>query len=243
MCSYFSPAKLKAVLSKIQNRKSPGPDGIPNDLLKQLSSTAESHVLTLINKSWTEAKTPAAWRKAEIVAIPKKGKPPAETSSYRPISLLSSISKLAECMVQARLQHWLETNKKLNPNQAGFRHGRPTIDQLSKITQHIFDAFKEKKPHRAVLVLLDFARAYDRVWRAALLANLGRLGVPGCVCSWISALLTDRRARVRWGATLSDSRVFQEGLPQGNVLALLLWLVYANDIEHGRRSIQVAVRR
>ena len=53
MCSYFSPAELKAALSKIQNRKSPGPDGIPNDLLKQLSSTAESHLLNLINKSWT----------------------------------------------------------------------------------------------------------------------------------------------------------------------------------------------
>ena len=62
--------------------------------------------------------------------------------------------------------------------------------------------------------MFDFARAYDRVWRAGLLAKLGRLGVPGCVCRWIRALLTDRRARVRWGATLSNSRVFQEGLPR-----------------------------
>ena len=51
------------------------------------------------------------------------------------------------------------------------------MDQLAKITQQIFDAFEESKPHRAVLVLLDFARAYDRVWRAGLLAKLGRLGV------------------------------------------------------------------
>ena len=170
--------------------------------------TAERHLLTLINKSWTEARSrtcPATWRKAEIVAIRKMGKPVAETSSYRPISLLSSISRLAERMVQDRLQHWLESNQKLNPSQAGFRRGRSTIDQLTKITQHIFDALEEKKPHRVVLVLLDFARARDRVWRAALLAKLGRLGVPGYVCRWISALLSDRRARVRWGATLSDS--------------------------------------
>ena len=79
--SSFSPAELKAALSKIQNRKSSGPDGIPNDLFKQLSPTAERHLLTLINKSWTEARTPVAWRKAEIVAIPKKGKPAAETGS------------------------------------------------------------------------------------------------------------------------------------------------------------------
>ena len=44
---------------------------------------------------------PASWRSAQIVAIPKKEKPPSELSSYRPISLLSSISKLAERLVQA----------------------------------------------------------------------------------------------------------------------------------------------
>ena len=88
-------------------------------------------------------------------------------------------------------------------------------------------------PKRAVLVLLDFARAYDRVWRAALYAKMGRLGIPGCTIRWVKSLLSDRRARVRWGATLSDSRVFQEGLPQGSVLAPILWLCYVNDIDDG----------
>ena len=117
MCAPFSPAELTAALRKIKNKKSPGPDGIPNDLLKQLSRTAELHLLNLINKSWTDAYTPAAWRTAEIVAIPKKGKPPSETGSYRPISLLSSISKLAERMVQARLQHWLGRTRSLTPTK------------------------------------------------------------------------------------------------------------------------------
>ena len=190
-----------------------------------------AQLLTLINRSWQEGFTPASWRTAEIVAIPKKGKPPSETGSYRPISLLSSTSKVAERLLQTRLQHWLEANNKLNVNQAGFRRGHSTIDQVGRITQRIFDTFEKRPPNRAVLVLLDFARAYDRVWRAALFAKMARLGVPGCVIRWTRALLTDRRARVRWGATLSDSRVFQEGLPQGSVLAPLLWLIYINDID------------
>ncbi|XP_043204749.1 uncharacterized protein LOC122371992 [Amphibalanus amphitrite] len=198
-----------------------------------LEGTNKRHFLDLLNRTWSAADVPASWKVAEIVAIPKKGKPPSELSSYRPISLLSSTSKLAERLVQGRLQHWLETSGKLNRNQAGFRRGHSTMDQIGRITQQTFDAFEQKPPHRAVLVLLDFARAYDRVWRAALFCKMARLGIPGCVIRWIKALLSDRRARVRWGTAQSDSRVFKEGLPQGSVLAPLLWLIYVNDIDEG----------
>ena len=108
-----------------------------NDLLKQLSPLGKRHLLDLFNRSWAAADVPASWRTAEIVAIPKKGKPPSELSSYRPISLLSSTSKLAERIVQGRLQHWLESSGKLNQNQAGFRRGHSTMDQLGRITQQI----------------------------------------------------------------------------------------------------------
>ena len=64
-----------------------------------------------------------------------------------------AISKLAERLVQNRLQHWLERHRKLNPNQTGFRKGHSTADQLFRVTQSIFDAFEQPKHHRAILVL------------------------------------------------------------------------------------------
>ena len=231
ICSPFSRRELLLAIRKLRKGRSPGIDQVTNDMLHQLSPTAERHLLAVLNWSWRTGEVPASWRAAEIVAIPKKGKPPTETGSYRPISLLSCISKLAERLVQHRLQHWLESAGKLNPNQAGFRKGHSTLDQLARVTQTIFDCFESKKPQRAVLVLLDYARAYDKVWREALYAKMGRMGVPGCVTRWIRALLSDRRARVRWGTTTSRWRVFQEGLPQGSVLAPLLWLIYCNDID------------
>ena len=234
-CSPFSLQELRQAVAKLKPGRSPGTDSITNDMIHQLSPRAESEMLALINRSWSEGAVPSPWRIAEIVAIPKKGKPLTEPSSYRPISLLSCVGKLAERLVQQRLQHWLEAAGKINPNQAGFRRGHSTLDQLARVTQSIFDALevprtKHTRPQRAVLALLDFTAAYDRVWRDALWAKMGRLGVPGCAIRWIRALLSDRRARVRWGGATSKWRVFQEGLPQGSVLAPLLWLIYINDL-------------
>ena len=230
-CSPFSRRELRHALAKLKPGKSPGPDMVSNDMLRQLSVTGERELLHILNRSWAEGTVPANWRAADIVAIPQKGKSPALQSSYRPISLLNTISKLAERLVQNRLQHWLDRHRKLNPNQAGFRKGHSTADQLFRVTQSVFDAFEQPKHHRTILVLLDFAKAYDRVWREGLFHKMEKMGTPGCATRWVKALLTDRRARVRWGSARPSQRIFQERLPQGSVMAPLLWLIYCNDLD------------
>ena len=195
ICSPFTQGELTAAISKIKNGRAPGVDGVTNDMIHHLPSTAQRHLLAIFNKCWKTAEVPAAWRRAEIVAIPKKGKNPADPNSYRPISLLNCISKLFERLVQNRLQHWMEERQLINCNQAGFRRLHSTIDQIARVTQTIFDAFEKPKPERAVIALLDFQKAYDRVWKDALLAKLGRLKVPAHVIRWLRDFLSDRRAR------------------------------------------------
>ena len=109
------------------------------------------------------------------------------------------------------------------------RRGLPS--KIARITQGIFDSFERPQPGRAALALLDFQRAYDRVWRAALLAKLARLQVPAHTIAWINGFLSDRRARVRWETAASRRKVFQEGGTQCWLRSCLLWLVYMNDID------------
>jgi hypothetical protein len=85
MCSPFSMTELDLAMRKLRSGKSPGTDSIPNELLKALPASARGELIRLINMSWKFQCTPRSWREAEIVAIPKRGKPLDRPDSYRPI--------------------------------------------------------------------------------------------------------------------------------------------------------------
>ena len=93
-------------------------------------------------------------------------------------------------MINARLYWWLEKTKTLNPNQAGFRRGRQTIDQLIRLTQNVADGFQDGEHTAAVFV--DLQQAYDCVWRQGLLFKMQKLGIQGNMYNWIKAFLHER---------------------------------------------------
>ena len=108
-------------------------------------------------------------------------------------------------MVAARLMHMLEKNNTLNRNQAGFRVIHSTEDQTLRLSQFVHNGFQLKPSERTVLALLDFSKAYDKVWRIGLINKLIKLGLPHRMITWIRGFLRDRRAKVRVGNTTSKS--------------------------------------
>ena len=166
MCCPFSMEELKTGMKRLRNGKSPGEDDISNEMIRHLSEPAKETLLKLYNLSWKLKICPKEWKSAEIVTIPKPGKDLSIPTSFRPISLLSTISKLMERLVQARLQDHLERNNKLHPNQAGFRKGRSTNEQILRLSQTLVDGLQNKQ--RSITTYVDFTKAYDKVWRDKL---------------------------------------------------------------------------
>ena len=223
--SEFSMVELERVLSGTGGKAS-GPDGIHPLLLRKLSEPGRHALLSLVNRSWREGRLPASWRRADIIPILKKSKPADQVKSYRPVSLLSCVGKVAESLVAKRLEHWAESGNHLPDLQSGFRKGRSTTDALALIVQRAFDGLNtQKKMTRTLVVTVDIQAAFDGVWRGGLLKFLADRGIPARWLRWIRAFFRDRRARVRWNNTYGTWKILKEGVPQGSPLSPLLFIL------------------
>ena len=224
----FTMIELQIALKNTKARSSPGPDKISPNLLKHLGPKALQKLLDLFNLSLKTATTPQSWKNATIVPILKPNKPPSCLDSYRPISLTSCIAKLFERILSERLYDHGEREGLFSSAQAGFRRGRGVEDQVLRVSQAISDAL-ERGEH-SILALLDFSKAYDRIWRQRLILSLLNIGIPDAYVAWLGSFLDNRQARVRFNGEISKSGKIPQGLPQGSVLAPVLFLLYINHL-------------
>ena len=181
---------------------------------------------------------PRLWRQARVVALLKPGKDPSSPKSFRPISLLCHLYKLYERLILNRLSPIIE--HVLIPEQAGFRPGKSCTAQVLNLTRHIEDGFETGKI--TGIVLVDLSAAYETVNHRRLLEKVYNMTRDYHLMCMIRTLLENRRFFVELEGKRSGWRSQRNGLPQGSVLAPLLFNVYTNDqpIHPGTRSFVYA---
>ena len=228
MDSDLTLTELNDAIRRLKTRKSPGKDGVCNEMIRHLGPTARRKLLELFNISWRTGVFPTAWKEATIIPIVKKDKDPTKTASYRPISLLSCLGKTLERMINKRLQWHLEDNNLITKEQTAFRKHRSTEDRLTYLAQSVENAFQEKK--KTVATFVDLSKAFDKMWKKGLLLKLLRAGVTGHMFKWIKSFMCHRTARVKLVGNLSNIVKIKEGVPQGGVISPTLFIIFINDI-------------
>ena len=223
----LSEQDVRDALKLIDVNKACGPDLVGPKLLKEGASVLSPYLCTIFNNSLSSSYFPSSWKTANIVPVHKKGDR-TNTSNYRPISLISCISKVFEKCVFKHLHNYIVSNNKLTPVQSGFTPGDSALFQLADLCHTFSKAVDEGKEIR--VVFCDISKVFDRVWHIDLLFKLRQMGISGHLLDWFRCYLDNRTQRVALEGCLSKHKLVNAGVPQGSILGSLLFLIYINDI-------------
>ncbi len=212
-------------LQNLDPSKAHGPDGLPSRILKECAHQLAPSLHYLFTKSLKISQVPAEWKLANIIPIHKKGNK-NHVENYRPISLLSIVSKTLERCVLNHISHHIQSN--IHSAQFGFVSGRSCATQLLSILNIIGKNLD--KGLQTDVVFMDIAKAFDTVDHSKMLQKLREFGFSGSVLLWLKNYLSGRFQRVTVHGATSQSLPITSGVPQGSLLSPFLFSVYINDL-------------
>ena len=217
------------VRTELKNGKAPGIDNVYNIILKKAIGTGFYKVLArAFTISLKLGFISHVWKIAVLCMLIKPDKPPSQTTSYRPISLLSAIMKLFERVIEKRLRKHLEDNGFFSKYQSGFRKSKSTNDHLFCLSQTIMESFS--RGEHVIAAFLDVEKAFDNVWHNGLRYKIYQLDLPTKLCRWLSDFLVGSVIQVKIEGFLSPKVYPKAGVSHSSNLSPLLFLIYVNDM-------------
>ena len=221
------PDTIDKIISNMKNVKSCGLDEIDSSVIKLARADLVPALTHIVNLSISQRCFPVEWKTAKIVPLHKKNDV-MEPKNYRPVALLSIMSKILERAIFQQIVDYMEHNKLFHPSRHGFRAGRSTTTALLEMHDIWIDAFDRNE--LTATVMLDLSAAFDVVSPTILLKKLTEYGFNNAAIEWVQSYLTGRKQRVFVDGILSEPLSVEIGVPQGSILGPLLYTVFTNDL-------------
>ncbi|MBW0473119.1 hypothetical protein O181_012834 [Austropuccinia psidii MF-1] len=225
--SIFPPItthKLTRALDELPKKEAPGPDKIPNELLKIISTCLTPYLKEVFNGCLQNGYFPSMWKRPLTTIIRKSGQDDySDPEACCPIALLNTLGKLFEKIINDRLSFWEEYTGLLANGHMGGRPGRSIYDAFVILTSWIKAEWCKVKI--VIGLFLGVRSAYPSVVSDCLIQTLTEKECPPYLISIIKSFLNKSSAIMKLDSYLSDPIAMDRGLPQGSPLSVNLYLL------------------
>ena len=219
--------EVNKIKKQLKKGKAAAFDLITNEMIKATNENGIKLLTKLFNALLKHKYFPKDWNYG-ILRLIHKGDDPDDANNYRAITLNSCLGKFFCTILNTRFTSILEHENIICKEQAAFRKNSRTTDQIF-LLKHIVRIYISNNKY-LYTCFVDFSKAFDSIWRKALVGKLSKIGLHGNFLEIIKSIYESTTNSIIYGDKLTKTFKSNIGVKQGDTLSTTLFNLYLNDL-------------